>query len=110
MLTITEHAKAALDAFFTDRPRAAVRIYRAPGGAEGPRLALVLDNPTEDDRVFTQEGYTFCIHAGLLATVGGVTLDCVDDDFVLRPLNPFAQPAGGCAGCRGGSCGSCGQG
>lgn len=109
MITVTDAAARALDEFFAGRERGGIRIYLAPGSADGPHLALVMDEAGEEDRVEEAAGCTFCMHERLAAQVGSVLLDCVDDEFVLRPGTPFSRPVGGCAGCRGGSCGSCGQ-
>lgn len=43
MLTLTDAAQKELEGFFADREKATVRIYLAPGGCSGPRLALALD-------------------------------------------------------------------
>ncbi|MDD2967476.1 MAG: IscA/HesB family protein [Desulfovibrionaceae bacterium] len=115
MLTLTEAAHAALEEFFATQPRNAVRIYLAPGST-GQRLALVMDEPDdEEDAVCTVQGFTFCMHKNVLAKVGGVVLDVVNDEFV--PLPRIALPtvkASGCTACVGrgvGNCGSCtGQG
>ena len=42
MLTLTDAAQKELEGFFADREKATVRIYLAPGGCSGPRLALAL--------------------------------------------------------------------
>ncbi len=50
MFELTEGARQELDAYFTDKEKSSVRIYLAPGGCSGPRLALALDAPGDDDQ------------------------------------------------------------
>lgn len=45
MLTLTDAAQKELEGFFADREKATVRIYLAPGGCSGPRLALRWTKP-----------------------------------------------------------------
>ena len=52
MVQLSDSARTELDAFFTDKPKSGIRIYLAPGGCSGPRLALALDEPTENDKSF----------------------------------------------------------
>ena len=108
MLKITENARKELANFFADRPVSAIRVYLAPG-AEGPTLELVLDNPTEDDAVLEDGGYTFCMSKNLLTQLGALTVDLSGEEFILTPLNPLPKKvAGGCSGCCSSCASSCG--
>jgi len=44
----------------------------------GPSLGLVLDEPSENDQVFTQEGITYIIGKDLFERVKPVKVDYVD--------------------------------
>lgn len=75
MLELTESARKELEAFFAGKEKGAIRIYLAPGGCCGPRLALALDAATDQDLAEEQGGFAFCINKDLLAQVQGVTID-----------------------------------
>lgn len=65
---------------------------------------MALDEPNEQDKTEEQAGYTFCIDAGLLEQVQGVTVDLSYMGFVVKPDVSFADTGGGCSSCS--SCGS----
>lgn len=73
-----------------------------------PRLALALDEPTPEDKVFEQDGFTFCIAGDLLETVGGVSIDLTYMGFSVEPEIPLANTGGSSCGgsCSSGSCGT----
>lgn len=103
MITLQESAGKELDAYFTDKEKSPIRIYLAPGGCSGPRLALALDEPGEADTTEDAGGYTFIMNTGLFEQVGNVTIDLTCSGFTLTPEIPL--PGGGCSGC--GSSSSC---
>lgn len=105
MLTVTENARKELDAFFSGKPKSAIRIYLAPGGCSGPRLGLALDDANADDEVMENGGYTFCVPKQLWQDIEGVTIDVTATGFTVQPTRPL--PGSGSASCCG-SCGSCG--
>ena len=49
MISLTEEARKELEAYFEGKEKTPIRVYLAPGGCSGPRLALALDEPGEDD-------------------------------------------------------------
>ncbi len=102
MISISQGAVAELDAFFADKPKSCIRVYLAPGGCSGPRLALALDEAGEDDASFSDNGYDFCITKALLEQTGKVSIDVTPMGFLVSPEKPL--PGGG--GC-GGGCGGC---
>ena len=106
MITLTDDARRELEAYFEGKERGGIRIYLAPGGCSGPRLALALDEPNEQDKTFEEGGFTFCIEAGLLEQVQSVKIDLTYMGFVLEP--GVALPAAG-GSCGSGCCGSCGR-
>lgn len=107
MITMSEDAKKELDAYFKDKEKGTIRIYLAPGGCSGPRLALALDEPADDDKVEEVDGYKFCIAQKLADEIGGCKIEMNAFGFDVIPDNPLPQPEGG-SGC-GGCCGGCGQ-
>lgn len=106
MLTISENAKKELDEFFSDKDKSPIRIYLAPGGCSGPRLALALDNPGDDDRSFDEAGYSFCINTDLFEQTGDISVDVTHMGFAIESANPIG--GGGCCGCA--SAGGCASG
>ena len=67
---------------------------------------MALDGPKDDDSVFEEGGFTFCINKELLEKVEAVTLDLSYMGFSVEPRVPLAAPAGGeskCGGCSGSS-------
>ena len=77
-------------------------MYLAPGGCSGPRLALALDEPGEDDETSEDNGLTLCINKELAEKVGAVTVGMTHMGFVVEseiPL-PSGGNGGGCSSCR----------
>ena len=106
MLTLTEQAVKELEAFFADRDREPIRVYLAPGGCSGPRLALALDAPGDEDQSMEADGFSFCIRKELLDQVEAITIDASPLGFELTPKNPLPSTGGSaCGGC----CGGCGS-
>ncbi|MFI3270535.1 MAG: IscA/HesB family protein [Pseudomonadota bacterium] len=105
MFEITESAMKELAAYFADKEKTPIRIYLAPGGCSGPRLALALDNPSDDDTSFTEGDFTFCINTALLGEIESVRIDMTYMGFQIEPGKALAGSGGGCSGC--GSSSSC---
>lgn len=103
MLTVSESAHRELEAYFVDKEKSPIRVFLAPGGCSGPRLALALDGPTDKDRVFEENGMTFSIDSSLLDQTGPITIDLTSMGFSVDSANPVGG-GGGCASCSG--CGS----
>ena len=104
MLTISEDAVKELNEFFADKEKSPIRVYLAPGGCSGPRLALALDAPGEDDDTFEEAGYSFCISKDLFEQTGDISIDVTPMGFAVESANPMGG-GGGCCGCA--SSGSC---
>jgi Fe-S cluster assembly iron-binding protein IscA len=106
MITLSETARKELDAYFADKDKAGVRVFLATGGCSGARLALALDEPTADDAVFENSGYTLCIGKDLYEQSGDISIDMSYMGFVVESaLDIPGIGAGGCASC-GGGCGA----
>lgn len=103
MLTLSDDARAELDAYFADQAHSPIRVYLAPGGCSGPRLALALDTPGDDDSVLESNGYTFCINKELLSSAKGIDIAFSDMGFMVRS----ELPLGGGGGCSPSCCSSC---
>lgn len=106
MLTVSENAVTELNEFFSDKEKSPIRIYLAPGGCGGPRLALALDNPDDADQTFDEAGFTFCIEKDLFGQTGDISIDVTHMGFAVDSANPMGG-GGGCCGCS--SSGSCGS-
>ena len=51
MVTVTETAKAQLDAYFAENPKTPIRVFLTSGSCAGPQLTLALDEPKNSDDV-----------------------------------------------------------
>ena len=99
MLTLSENAVMELKKFFEDRGETSpIRIYLAPGGCSGPRLALALDSARDDDDVVEQGGFSFCINKELFGQTGEISVDVSHMGFSVDSANSMGG-GGGCCGC-----------
>ena len=97
MISLTEEARKELEAYFEGKEKTPIRVYLAPGGCSGPRLALALDEPGEDDETSEDNGLTLCINKELAEKVGAVTVGMTHMGFVVESEIPL--PSGGNGGC-----------
>ncbi len=109
MFELTQNAQKELNDYFGDKEKASVRVYLA-GGCGGPHLALALDDPTDEDSVFTEGGFSFCIEKALLGVVESVKIDGGPMGFLVDTGKPLPSMGGGCGGCCSSSSGGCGSG
>lgn len=93
MISLTEEARKELEAYFEGKEKTPIRVYLAPGGCSGPRLALALDEPGEDDETSEDNGLTLCINKELAEKVGAVTVGMTHMGFVVESEIPL--PSGG---------------
>ncbi|GAB7080225.1 IscA/HesB family protein [Megalodesulfovibrio paquesii] len=104
MIHLTENAVAELDAYFADKPKSTIRIYLAPGGCSGPRLALALDEANDADAVVTQGAYTLAMDKQLYEQAKPLTIDVSHMGF---SVDSSLELGGGCGGgCSSGGCGT----
>lgn len=108
MLTLTDSARAELDAYFEGKEKAPIRVYLASGGCSGPHLALALDQPNDEDSTFDSNGYSFLVNKELLAEGKNFTIEFSAMGFAV--LSELQLGGGGCSpsccsGC-GGGCGT----
>ena len=106
MFSMTDTARQELDAYFEGKEKNPIRIYMA-SGCGGPRLALALDEPGEDDTVFEESGFSFCINKELLSLVGSVALDVTPMGYSVQPECPLPESGGGCGSCCSSGCSGC---
>lgn len=106
MIKLSEEAQKELEAYFEGKDKATIRIYLAPGGCSGPRLALALDEAGADDETFEAGGFTFCVNKELLGQIKGAAIELTPMGFMVVPDEPLPESSGG--GC-GGCCGGCGS-
>jgi Fe-S cluster assembly iron-binding protein IscA len=103
MITLSETARNELDAYFADKEKAGVRVFLTTGGCSGARLALALDEPSADDAVFENGGYTLCIEKDLYTQSGDISIDMSYMGFVVESaLEIPGIGVGGCDACGGG--------
>ena len=105
MVEVTGDAQKELNEYFKDNEKGTIRIFLAPGGCSGPRLALALDEPSAEDEVEEAAGYKFCMGKDLKEKVKSVKIDLTPMGFIVVPEVPLPDTGGsGCGGC----CGGCG--
>lgn len=94
MFELTDTACRELDAFFDGKEKSSIRVFLAPGGCSGPRLALALDAPNDNDSVFDDKGYSFCINTELFGEAKNVKIDFSEMGFFVESE---LQLGGGCS-------------
>jgi iron-sulfur cluster assembly protein len=105
MVTVTETAKAQLDAYFAENPKAPIRIFLSSGSCAGPQLSLALDEPKDSDDVFDVNGYSIVVDKELLEEAKPLTVEFGGAGFAVQ--SSLKLGGGGCGGgcsCSGGSC------
>jgi len=108
MLTISDSAKAQIDAFFADKPKSPIRIYLSSGGCAGPRLGLAMDEKNDADEVFDVQGYTFLVEKELCEKGKPFAIDMTHMGFEVQ--SGLELGGGGCGCSSGGGCASSGCG
>ena len=106
MITVSDEARKELEADFDGKEKTPIRVYLAPGGCGGPRLALALDEPGEEDMSFEDRGIIYCINKDLLAAVESVSIQLTPMGFLPIPKVPLPD-AGEGQGCSSSGCGGC---
>ena len=60
-IKVTPQAKEELQKFIQEKPESAIRLLIQGYGWGGPRLGMVLDEPTEEDHSYNVEGICWII-------------------------------------------------
>jgi len=105
MVTVTQPAKAQLDAYFAENQKAPIRVFLSSGSCSGPRLTLALDEPKDSDDVFEVEGYSIVVDKELLEKAKPLSIDFACSGFSID--SSLELGGGGCGGgcsCSSGSC------
>ncbi len=78
MFQLSEEASEKIKQFLEGRegPRS-IRILLTEGGWKGPHLVMALDEPKENDQVFTERGVTLLIEKALFERVRPISIDYV---------------------------------
>lgn len=107
MITLSKEAVDELNAFFEGKDKATIRVFLAPGGCSGPRLALALDDAGDADVTEEVDGFTFCVNKDLQDQIKSAKIEVTPMGFMIEPEVPLPDTggAGGCGGC----CGGCGS-
>ena len=79
MFEISEKATEMIKETLKDQEKiSSIRVVFDEGGWSGPSLGLVLDEPSENDEVFTQEGVTYVVNKDLFEQVKPIKVDFVN--------------------------------
>lgn len=105
MFAVTESAAGELDAYFDGKDKSPIRVFLAPGGCSGPRLALALDDPASEDSVFEEKGFSVCMNSDLYSAAKNITIDFSDMGFMVQS----ELQLGGGQGCSPSCCSGCGS-
>jgi len=110
MISMSDAAKAQLDAYFEGKDKSPIRVFLS-GGCCGPRLSLALDEARDGDQTFEAGGYTLLAEKTLLEASGAVSIDMNEYGFTVESENPLGEGGScGSGGCGSGGCGSGGCG
>ena len=78
MIEVSEKAAETIKEMFRDQEKIpSIRVTIEAGWA-GPSLGLVLDEPVEDDRVFTLGGITYVVNKDLFERVRPIKVDFIE--------------------------------
>lgn len=78
MFEVSERASEEIKRFLDGRVGPlSIRILMTEGGWKGPYLVMALDEPKEDDQVFTERGVTFLIEKALFDRAKPISIDYV---------------------------------
>jgi iron-sulfur cluster assembly accessory protein len=76
MFELSEEASEKIKEFLEGREGLqAIRVLMTEGGWRGPYLVMALDEPKEDDEVFTESGVTFVVEKALFERVKPIRID-----------------------------------
>ncbi len=79
MFEVSEKATEMIKEAIRDQEKTpSIRVVFNEGGWLGPSLGLVLDEPSEDDKVFTQEGITYVVDQELFEKVKPIKVDFIN--------------------------------
>ncbi len=79
MFEVSEKATEMIKEAIRDQEETpSIRVVFNEGSWSGPSLGLVLDEPSEDDKVFTQEGITYVVDKDLFEKVKPVKVDFIN--------------------------------
>ena len=79
MFDVSEKATEMIkEAFKSQEKIPSIRVVYDKGGWSGPSLGLVQDEPSEDDKVFDQEGITYVVNKDLLEKVKPIKVDFIE--------------------------------
>src|SRR5690554_1664107 len=105
MVNISANALEELNTFFADKEKSPIRVFLAPGGCSGPRMALALDEPNENDEVMEQEGFKFIVEKDLYEKAKPISIDISAMGFTVDSALPLGGGdcstscgSGGCCG------------
>ncbi|MDD2966842.1 MAG: IscA/HesB family protein [Desulfovibrionaceae bacterium] len=109
MIQVSDSARKELEAYFEGKERSGIRIYVAPSGCSGSRLALALDEANDNDATGEAAGFTFAIEKTLLEQIKSVSIDLTYMGFTVEPEQALPAEEGSPCGSCCSSCGSCGE-
>jgi iron-sulfur cluster assembly protein len=104
MFVVSEKATEKVREFFKSRDKIQpLRIIVAGVGWKGPTLGMALDEPNENDEVFTQDEFTFIIEKKLLEQAQPVNVDYISnamgEGFIINSNLGSDADCGGCTSC-----------
>lgn len=87
MVGLTSTARDKLQSLLGDN-RPTIRVQVEVGGCGmcgGDILSIVTDEPTEDDLIFEDKGFKFCINKQLMEDLINVSIDFINPEFQVMP-------------------------
>lgn len=104
MIEVTQKAVEMIREFFKARGKIQpLRVIVAGVGCGGPTLGMALDEPNENDEVFTEAEFTFIIEKSLMEQAKTVNIDYISNDmgegFVITSGMKSNSSCGSCSCC-----------
>lgn len=105
MVQISEKASEAIKEYLKDvQDPHTIRIAMSGCSCSGPSLGMALDDPKENDQVFTQDGLTFLVDKELLKAAKQISIDFVESPggsgfAVTSALSVKEKDNSGCGSC-----------
>ena len=98
MVEVTEEATKQIQEYFEGKEVSPIRIFLNAGGWGGPSLAMALDEPKENDKVFDVNGFQFIMENEFYEKAQPVKVDFLGYGFKIDSNIEFEASDSACGG------------
>ena len=99
MVEVTQEATKQIQEYFQGKEVAPIRIFLNAGGWGGPSLAMALDEPKDDDKVFDVNGFQFIMQKDFYEKAQPVKVDFLGYGFKIDSNIEFSAGDSACGSC-----------